>query len=182
MKKNWYSQPSSVPKWKKNKHQINKIHQLSCKKSCELLLLILFFSGFMLELENEQKISFGSKTSPRVSFWIRLFVLPIFETKIVQSVRFWFQKRTRQLLNWKLNKASDFEIKVFQNHRFSKEIRSKNHVSLPFAPWKQQFLQTFHASWKASFWIQNFTTCQILNWQKIQSVKFYSKTLQRFGL
>ena len=60
----------------------------------------------MLELENEQKISFGSKTSPRVSFWIRLFVLPIFETKLYKVSDFEFKKN-----------ASAFEVKFSQRVR-----------------------------------------------------------------
>ena len=127
----------------------------------------------MIELENEQKISSGSKTSPGVSFWIRLFVLPLFETKNVQSVRFCNQKRTRQLLNWKLNKASDFEIKVFQNHRFSKKNTFKKSRFASFRSMKTTIFANFSCFLKGSILnsklynvsdieLTENTTCQIL--------------------
>ena len=96
----------------------------------------------MLEPEDEQKISFRSKTSPRVSLWIGFFVLKVFETKIVQSVRFWIQKN-----------VSTFEVKFSQRVNFwNKSVSTwqifqknclKNHVSIPFAPWKPFFCTLF---------------------------------------
>ena len=113
-------------------------------------------------MKTNWKSAFESKASQRVRFWIGFFVLSDFEMKIVQSVRFWNLKKTRQLLNWNFHNAWDFEIKVFQLTDFQKKLRSKNCVSVPFAPWKPLFSHTF-AFWKASFWIKNFTTFRTSN-------------------
>ena len=117
----------------------------------------------MLDPENEQKIS----------FWIKNFTTRQILNRIFRPVRLCNENCTKcHILELKKN-ASAFELKFSQRVRFwnknfstnifSKKLRSKNHVSVAFAPWKPHYSHTFNAFWKASFWIKNFTTFRTSN-------------------
>ena len=158
MKKSWLSQPSSVPKRKKKQTPNKQDSPIIMQEKLWTPPIDPFFQRLYARTWKRTKNQLWIKNFTTRQFLNKTFRPAYFWNKSVQIVRFWIQKRTRQLLNWNLNKASDFEIKVFQLTGFSKKLHSKNHVSVRFAPWKSYFFQAFR---KASFWVENFTTCQI---------------------
>ena len=96
----------------------------------------------------------------------KFYNVSIFEFKKIQRVRFWFKRfTTRQILDWKKYNALDFELKHFRHVGFWKNVCMQQITFWFFSLRENNIFCTFRAFWKASFWIENFNTCQILKWK-----------------
>ena len=72
---------------------------------------------------------------------------------------------TRQVLFWKVNNASDFELKIVEISDFKKLFAIKKSRFGSFYSMKTTYFAFFVLFEKAWFWIENFITCHIPNWK-----------------
>ena len=97
-----------------------------------------------------------------------------FETNFSQRVRFLFKSFTaRQILDLRKHNALDFEYKTFRHVRFWKNfcIRKTTFGFILFR--ENDMFRFFVLFWRACSWIENSITWQIVNWKKIQLVRFW---------